>query len=217
LGVALVAQHRVLVVANDLLTRRGLAALLTEATGADVVGVSAGGDNLAGDLVVYDPDVIVYDLGWDPTTAVPGFAEFVEYGVPVVALIPDEDSAREVVGELKAVGAFAVLLRESEPDLLASAIAGAGAGLIVIDPEVRDAIIPATNPSQVILTESLTPRESEVLQLVARGLTNKAIAERLDITDHTVKFHVNAIMGKLAAQSRTDAVVKATRLGLIVL
>jgi DNA-binding NarL/FixJ family response regulator len=57
----------------------------------------------------------------------------------------------------------------------------------------------------------------EVLQLLAEGLPNKAIARRLDISDHTVKFHVNAILSKLGAQSRTDAVVRATRLGLILL
>jgi len=63
----------------------------------------------------------------------------------------------------------------------------------------------------------LTPRENQVLQLLAQGMTNKAIALDLGITDHTVKFHVNAIMGKLGAQSRTEAVVRATQLGMIAL
>ena len=65
--------------------------------------------------------------------------------------------------------------------------------------------------------EDLTPRELEVVQLLAEGLPNKAIAKRLGVSDHTIKFHVNAILGKLGAQSRTEAVVRATRLGLIVL
>ena len=60
-------------------------------------------------------------------------------------------------------------------------------------------------------------QELEVLALVADGLPNKAIAGRLGISDHTVKFHVNAILGKLGAQSRTEAVIQATRLGLILL
>ena len=63
----------------------------------------------------------------------------------------------------------------------------------------------------------MTRRELEVLQLVAEGLPNKSIADRLDISEHTVKFHVNAIMGKLGAQSRTEAVTRATRMGLILL
>ena len=63
----------------------------------------------------------------------------------------------------------------------------------------------------------MTPRELEVLQLLAEGLANKAIALQLDISEHTVKYHVNAIMSKLNAQSRTEAVVRAARLGLIAL
>jgi DNA-binding NarL/FixJ family response regulator len=65
--------------------------------------------------------------------------------------------------------------------------------------------------------EVLTPREQEVLQLLAEGLPNKTIADRLYISEHTVKFHVNAILSKLGAQSRTEAVVRATRLGLLLL
>jgi DNA-binding NarL/FixJ family response regulator len=61
----------------------------------------------------------------------------------------------------------------------------------------------------------LSPRETEVLSLIAEGLANKAVAGRLDISEHTVKFHVNAILGKLGAQSRTEAVTRATRMGLI--
>jgi two-component system nitrate/nitrite response regulator NarL len=66
-------------------------------------------------------------------------------------------------------------------------------------------------------TEELTAREREVLQLLAEGLPNKAIAARLTISEHTVKFHVNAILTKLGVQSRTEAVVRAVRLGLIML
>ncbi len=74
-----------------------------------------------------------------------------------------------------------------------------------------------TPPAVPDLPESLTPRESEVLQLLSQGLANKAIAQRLGISDHTVKFHVNAILGKLAVQSRGEAIVQAVRLGLVAL
>ena len=67
------------------------------------------------------------------------------------------------------------------------------------------------------LVEPLTPRELEVLRLMAEGLPNKTIAARLEISEHTVKFHVNTILGKLGVASRTEAVVRATRLGLILL
>ncbi|HXN41970.1 MAG TPA: response regulator transcription factor, partial [Myxococcaceae bacterium] len=65
--------------------------------------------------------------------------------------------------------------------------------------------------------ETLTPRETEVLQLLSRALSNKEIAQRLGITEHTAKFHVNSILGKLGAQSRTEAVVKAARRGLVLI
>ena len=65
--------------------------------------------------------------------------------------------------------------------------------------------------------EELTPREMQVLRLLAEGLPNKSIAQRLDISEHTVKFHVAAIMGKFGAQSRTEVVILATRHGLILL
>ena len=68
-----------------------------------------------------------------------------------------------------------------------------------------------------IIYEALTPRELEVLDLVAEGLSNKAIAARLDISEHTVKFHVSSLFGKLGAGNRTDAVRRGVRLGLITL
>jgi DNA-binding NarL/FixJ family response regulator len=87
----------------------------------------------------------------------------------------------------------------------------------VIEPELLPLLRPDSSPDLPPLPEPLTPREQEVLQLLAEGLPNKAIARQLEISDHTVKFHVNAIMGKLGAQSRTEAVVRATRLGLVLL
>jgi DNA-binding NarL/FixJ family response regulator len=65
--------------------------------------------------------------------------------------------------------------------------------------------------------EPLTPREGEVLRLIAEGLPNKTIAARLEISESTVKFHVNAILGKLGVESRSEAIVQAARLGLVIL
>jgi DNA-binding NarL/FixJ family response regulator len=68
-----------------------------------------------------------------------------------------------------------------------------------------------------VIHEALTPRELEVLQALAEGLSNRGIASRLSISEHTVKFHMSAIFGKLGAENRTDAVRRGVRLGLIVL
>ncbi len=90
-------------------------------------------------------------------------------------------------------------------------------GLVVIDPAFPLAVVPARGEAADVAAEELTPREVEVLQLLVEGLPNKQIAQRLSISEHTVKFHVDAILGKLGAHSRTEAVTRAARLGLIIL
>jgi DNA-binding NarL/FixJ family response regulator len=114
-----------------------------------------------------------------------------------------------------------------EPARLAAGLAAATHGLGVLDPPFIPAVAPVTpddgtaSPggihSSLALVEELTPRELEVLRLMAEGLPNKTIARQMEISEHTVKFHVNAILGKLGVTSRTEAVVRATRLGLILL
>ena len=90
-------------------------------------------------------------------------------------------------------------------------------GLRVMDPSLES--VQLDGEARVVHppSEALTERELEVLRLVAEGLPNKAIAARLNVSDHTVKFHLNGVLRKLGAQSRTDAVVRATRLGLLLL
>ena len=98
-----------------------------------------------------------------------------------------------------------------------AAIRAVAAGLIVIHPELADR---STQPASVRSTDGasgLTPREIEVLGMLAAGLPNKAIAKRLGVSAHTVKFHVGSIMAKLHASSRTEAVTDGIRRGLIFL
>jgi len=99
-------------------------------------------------------------------------------------------------------------------------VEAAAAGLIVLHPAEFDAMFPAAEPASsplAELVEPLTPRESEVLQMLASGLANKEIATRLAISEHTVKFHVASILGKLGAASRTEAVTLGIRRGLVLL
>lgn len=101
---------------------------------------------------------------------------------------------------------------------MAASLEAVAQGLVVLDSGLATALFSASLPTLATLPlETITPREREVLQLLAEGLPNKAIAQRLGISEHTVKYHVNALLGKLDAQSRTEAVVRATRLGLILL
>lgn len=208
---------RLLVVAENLLARAGLAALL-EARGFAVVAQSDGGD-LDHAVDEAGADALIVDLGWQSETLRQTLAEWLG-DLPVLALVADDETEASLLTLMSALAAFpgyAILPRESDPDAFAGALSAIDLGLIVLDPGLR--LLPVAPVDLRLAAEAipLTPRENQVMQLLAQGLTNKAIALDLGITEHTVKFHVNAVMGKLGAQSRTEAVVRATRLGLIAL
>lgn len=220
---------RVLIVANDPLARVGLAALLAGVPGFTVVGQSRGGGDMVTELEVYRPDVVLWDMGWEPLQ-VPGgvvapqqpepddrrpqleqLLEVREARQPVVVLLTDEAQA----ATLWAVGLRCLLWREVNAEKLVSALAATVQGLVVLEESLTGAVLPSAPlpPGQV--ANLLTRREFDVLRLLAEGLPNKIIADRLQISEHTVKFHVNALMEKLQAQSRTEAVVRAIRGGLL--
>ena len=206
---------QLLVAADSLLSRAGLTALLEEA-GFTVLASVAGAD-LQRDIDDCAPDALVLDMGWSGQAMLSRLLA-VESDLPIVALAADEDDAllSPLVDWLRGFPQFALLLREGDADL-AAALSALDAGLTVIDPRLSRLLNVAALDETAPVASPLTAREDEALQCLARGLTNRAIAQELGISLHTVKFHVNAIMGKLGAQSRTEAVVRATRLGLITL
>jgi DNA-binding NarL/FixJ family response regulator len=196
-------------VADDPLARGGLGALLGGEPGLSVVAQAAAGDGIGRLLQAYAPDVVVLDLG-------PGDGERVSdletLPVPVLVLASGSERAREAL----AAGARGVLFRDADAARLATALAAVARGLLVLDDALQEALVPRTAPPESPV-EALTPREREVLQLLSEGLANRRIAERLGIGERTVKFHVNAILGKLGVSTRTEAVVVAARLGLVTL
>lgn len=204
---------RVLVIARDPLARAGLAALLAQQPGCTVVGQVSDEGHLDDDIQTYQPDVLLWDMGWDPSSAVERLMELPEDHVPVVALLADALHAREVWQ----AGVGGLLHREAETAEIAAALPAVAQGLLVLAPEFASALATSQEPPGGPLAGELTARELQVLQLLAEGLPNKQIARRLGISEHTVKFHVNAVLSKLGAQSRTEAVVRATRMGLILL
>ena len=120
--------------------------------------------------------------------------------------------------------AFGALRRDATPEEIVAALSAVGSGLVALDRRLAREIfaapdrLPVTAPERPALAdETLTAREREVLQLVAEGLPNKLIAQRLRITEHTAKFRVSAILTKLGAASRTEAVTLAAHRGLLVL
>ncbi len=139
-----------------------------------------------------------------------GFAE------PTIVLVDDPN------GDLSFAalrgGAAAVLARRSDAHELLAAIDAVRAGLIVLDSSARDALAPAaTVAAAAMRAETLTEREREVLAMLANGWSNHRIAARLAISDNTVKAHVAAVLAKLGATTRTEAVTIGIRLGLVML
>jgi two-component system nitrate/nitrite response regulator NarL len=206
---------RVLIVADDPLVRAGLAALLDSQPDCTVAGQLAPDGDLATESAVFHPDAIVWDLGWDPAPdSFPLDANDLDaLQFPVIALLPEDT----LTTQAWALGVRGLLYRDADADILIAALQAVSQGLAVLDPALAASILPSSDEPAATLVEEMTAREMEVLQLLAEGLSNRAIAHTLGISEHTVKFHVNAILGKLGAQSRTAAVVRATRLGLILL
>ncbi len=212
---------QIFVIADNLLARAGLAAVL--AAGSDspeqqVVGQSAADSALAPQLRSSDPDLLVWDFGWNTTAMLERLSSIVEeFNLPALALVPDDETAAAVWAALGETPARGLLRRDTEADALYTALAAVAQGLVVLDPLYAEALLSVPPVSELPPAQALTPRESEVLQLLAEGLANKTIAAQLGISENTVKFHVNAILSKLNAQSRTEAVVRATRLGWVIL
>lgn len=203
---------RVLIVAADLFTRARLAALLSGQQDVSVAEAAPDADLIAM-AEAYDPDVIMWDLGADAVGAVAALPTIQALDAPVVVLGNDEVVAAAAV----AAGVRGVLLRETDGPALLTALQAVAHELVVIDPSFTRDVVPARGGERDAPGDDLTPREREVLQLLAEGLPNKQIARRLGVSEHTVKFHVNTIFSKLGAHSRTEAVTRAARRGLIVL
>jgi two-component system nitrate/nitrite response regulator NarL len=197
----------VVVVSEDPLVRSGLVSLLAGQDGIVVKG-QTGPDELPAGEGTREADVAVWDASG--SSGLDHLAGMGARSLRVLAVLADEDQAPEALG----AGARGVVLRDVDASRLAAAVRAVAEGLVVLDGAAAESAL-RPPPPVAATVEPLTPREHEVLQLLAQGLSNKLIATRLGISDHTVKFHVNAILGKLGAQSRTEALAHAARLGLV--
>ena len=185
---------RVLLVTSDPLIRAGMAGLL--AGSGTIVTIEAGSP----------VDAVVWDTSSAPPPPLgPG-------APPVLALVQGERDARVALSS----GTAGAILRSSDGATLRAALLAVSRGLVVTEHGFTS-LRPAPEPRPAAAAEAFTPREREVLALLARGLSNRDIAEALEISAHTAKFHVNSILQKLGVERRTEAVVRAARMGLVTL
>lgn len=205
---------RVVVVAPTQMVRAGLRAMLST-DAITVVGEAAGLDNI--DLAASRPDVLVVDesaLVDDVARTALGHYD----NAPALVVLSDDFGTVAGLRDMPVRGWGIVSPDAPAPELQAAVVAAAQ-GLVVLPLAVAGQVVAQRSAIQAVVGESLheplTGRERDVLGLISQGLPNKLIARQLSISEHTVKFHVSSIYTKLGASSRTDAVSKGARLGLI--
>jgi DNA-binding NarL/FixJ family response regulator len=208
---------RVLVKASSAIARAGLEGLLQASAAVRLVEDStADARTMSSDLPA---DVLLVEASTLADSIARDGIEWAAAGGPVVMLV--HHFTPEAVAEALRAGVKAVLGSGRTGPEIVAAVEAAAAGLVVLDPSGMEDLLraptAATGSIAANLVEPLTPRELEVLQLLAAGLGNKEVAPRLCISEHTAKFHVAAIMGKLGASSRTEAVTLGIRHGLIMI
>jgi NarL family two-component system response regulator LiaR len=205
---------RVLIVDDHAVVRSGLAAFLQAFADLELVGEAISGADAVHVCARVQPDVVLMDLvlpGLDGASATRAIRQQCPH-TQVIALSSFHDA--ELVQAVLQAGAIGYLLKNATAGELADAIRAAFAGRPTLAPEVTQTLIhAATHPS---LPEcDLTPREQEVLALMAKGLNNLEIAERLVVSRSTIKFYVSSILAKLGVTSRVEAVAMALQRHLV--
>jgi DNA-binding NarL/FixJ family response regulator len=198
---------RIVIAASSAVVRAGLEALLSATPGWEVAGSFADASHVDS----LRPDVLVAAL---PVGGLP----VVSNATPAIVLLTSEGQPEWTADALRS-GVRALLPRDAPAAAILAAVEAAANGLAVIDPQELEGLLGSPGPVDAADTGGapLTPRELEVLRMMADGAANKEIAWKLAISEHTVKFHVASVMGKLNASSRTEAVTRGLRRGLILM
>jgi DNA-binding NarL/FixJ family response regulator len=211
---------RVLLADDHTLFRKGIRNMLEEMPDVEVVGEAATGREAVDKACALVPDVILMDIKMPEITGIEATRQVLQenphIGIILVTMYDDPESA---FAGMRA-GARGYVLKEAEPQELRRAVEAAQRGEVMLCPIIASRVLEhfRTDPRpapQPLPYEHLTQRELEVLQSAADGLTNKEIAERLFITEKTVKNHISNIFSKLNVNDRTQAVLYALRQGLV--
>jgi DNA-binding NarL/FixJ family response regulator len=210
------AKIRVLVADDHPMLREGLVAVLDTQQDFEVVGEAADGSEVVRLAERLNPDVILLDLEMPGVDGVVALEKLRSAGSEARTIVfTAYDTDERILGALRA-GARGYLLKGASRTEIFDAIRTVHAGGSLLQPVVTNKLLQTmSREERREETEPLTPREIEVLGLLALGLQNKEIASRLFITERTVKFHVSSLMHKLGAENRTETVTIAAQRGLI--
>ena len=203
----------VLLASASAVRRAGLEAMVKSAPPLKLIGSILGTQTAALRAVELRADVVLADL--EKSSSLP-----LQSPLPVPAVLLVDNPEPGWAAHALRSGVKAILSSDAGAEDIIPAVIAAYAGFVFLDPAyARDLVQQVRapiSPSSVV-NEPLTPRELEVLDMLAEGLGNREIARRLGISDHTIKFHISSILDKLGAATRTEAVAMGLRLGLILL
>jgi len=194
---------RLVIVDDHPVVREGLVAALDGKNGVEVVGAFGSAEEAIASATRNRPDLVILDLELPGLGGLDAISRFAAPVLVLTAYGTDEDIDRAL-----AAGAKGYLLKGAPLDDIERAIAAVAGGDSFLDPRVAARVISRSSRPR------LTPREREVLRLVAAGRSNKEIAATLRVSERTAKFHVTAILSKLGAENRAQAVAIAARFGL---
>lgn len=202
---------RVLIADDHAVVRTGLAQLVSAFDGIELVGAAADGEEAVALCAERSPDVVLMDLEMPALDGI-GATRRVKAAHPEVAVvILTSFSDRERILQALDAGAAGYLLKDAEPDELARAIRAAARGEAPLDPRAARAVLSARQAASP--ADTLSEREREVLLMVADGLPNKVIAQRLAISEKTVKAHLTSVFRQLGVTDRTQAALWVERTG----
>lgn len=211
---------RVAVAAESAVERAGLVSLLAGSPAVTLVHATENVRDVEALTSAHDLDVVVIALRAASDLALPlELTPDLAHSAPALVILVDNASI-DWIAEAYARGVHAVFPRDVNADELHGAVQSAGAGLVTLTRDNYAALgvgVRVTRTSASAAVEALTPRESEILAMLADGLANKEIAVRLNISAHTVKSHVQSLFSKLGAYTRAEAVAVGVRRGLILL
>jgi two-component system, NarL family, response regulator LiaR len=205
---------RVLIVDDHAVVREGLRTFLDLQDGIEVVGEAGDGEQAISEAERLRPDVVLIDLVMPELDGVQTMRALRERVPSARAVVLTSYLDDERLLPAMRAGAAGYLLKSVQPQELARAVRTAAAGQALIDPAVAARLVEALDGSSDDQADRLTPREREVLALLARGFANKRIAVELGIAEKTVKTHVSNVLAKLGVSDRTQAALYASRLGL---
>ena len=206
---------RIAIADDHPVVREGLVAMLETEPDFEVAGTAATGAEAAALVARVDPDVMLLDLELPELDGVGVLRRLAAEGARVrVIVFTVFDTDERIIAAVEA-GAPGYLLKGAPRGELFAAVRTVAAGGSLLAPVASSAVLRRVRGEVPTGGPSLTPREREVLQALARGLGNKQIAARLGVSERTVKFHVSALFEKLGAGNRTEAVTIAARAGLV--